>query len=68
MPCFLLSDTGQGGNAAKGKLTSSTVFAQAKVLFNLSGTMAEPVRDVAIRGLTIRDAAYTFLGTTEADR
>jgi hypothetical protein len=52
----------------KGKLTSSAVSAQAKVLFNISGTMAEPVRDVAIRGLTIRDAAYTYLGTTEADR
>jgi hypothetical protein len=55
---------------AKGKLTSLSrpVSAQAKVLFNISGTMAEPVRDVTIRGLTIRDAAYTYLGTTEADR
>ena len=53
---------------ANGKLKISTVFAQAKVLFNISGTMAEPVRDVAIRGLTIRDAAYTYLGTTDADR
>jgi hypothetical protein len=30
--------------------------------------MADPVKDVTIRGLTIRDAAYTYLGTTEADR
>ena len=38
-----------------------------KVIFNVSGTMADPVRDITIRGLVIRDAAYTFLGTTEAD-
>ena len=38
-----------------------------KVLFNVSGTQAAPVRDVTIRGLTIRDAALTFLGTTDAD-
>ena len=41
---------------------------QAKVLFNISGTMADPVKNITIRGLTIRDAAYTYLGTTEADR
>jgi hypothetical protein len=29
--------------------------------------VTQPVRDVTIRGLTIRDAAYTFLGTTQAD-
>ena len=34
-----------------------------KVMFNVTGTMADPVRDVTIRGLTISDAAYTFLGT-----
>lgn len=39
----------------------------AKVIFNISGTQEAPVRDVTIRGLTIRDAAYTFLGTTAAD-
>ena len=39
----------------------------AKVIFNVSGTMANPVKGVTIRGLTIRDAALTFLGTTDAD-
>ena len=39
----------------------------AKVIFNVSGTMADPVKGVTIRGLTIRDAALTFLGTTDAD-
>ena len=41
---------------------------RTKVLFNISGTMADPVKNVTIRGLTLRDAAYTYLGTTEADR
>ena len=39
-----------------------------KLLFNITGTMADPVKGVTIRGLTLRDAALTFLGTTEADR
>jgi hypothetical protein len=38
-----------------------------KVIFNVSGTQAAPVKDLTIRGLTIRDAALTFLGTTDAD-
>jgi hypothetical protein len=38
-----------------------------KVILNVSGTQAHPVRNVTIRGLTIRDAALTFLGTTQAD-
>ena len=38
-----------------------------KVIFNVSGTQAAPVKNVTIRGLTIRDAALTYLGTTEAD-
>ena len=29
--------------------------------------MAAPVTDVAIKGLTLRDAAFTYLGTTAAD-
>jgi hypothetical protein len=37
------------------------------VIFNVSGTQVNPVRDVTIRGLTIRDAALTYLGTTAAD-
>ena len=36
-------------------------FTQTKVLFNISGTMAKPVQHIAIRGLTIRDAAYTYV-------
>jgi hypothetical protein len=40
---------------------------RTKVIFNVTGTMAKPVRDVTIRGLVIRDAAYTYLGTTPAD-
>lgn len=39
----------------------------AKVLFNISGTQQRPVKNLTIRGLTIRDAALTYLGTTEAD-
>ena len=39
----------------------------AKVIFNVSGTQAKPVTGVTIRGLTIRDAALTYLGDTEAD-
>lgn len=41
---------------------------RTKVLFNISGSMDDPVQNVTIRGLTLRDAAYTYLGTTEADR
>ena len=32
-----------------------------KVLFNVSGTPAAPVRDLTIRGLVLRDAAPTYL-------
>jgi hypothetical protein len=39
-----------------------------KVIFNITGSMATPVKNVAIRGLTIRDAAFTYLGTDEASR
>ena len=38
-----------------------------KVLLNVSGTQAAPVTDLTVRGLTIRDAAFTFLGRTDAD-
>lgn len=37
---------------------------RAKVLFNITGTQASPVRDITISGLTIRDAAFTYLGTS----
>ena len=36
-------------------------------MFNVSGTQVNPVTGVTIRGLTIRDAALTFLGTTPAE-
>lgn len=32
-----------------------------KVLFNISGSKAEPVQNITIQGLTIRDTAYTYL-------
>lgn len=32
-----------------------------KVLFNISGTKAEPAKNITIQGLTIRDTAYTCL-------
>ena len=38
-----------------------------KVLFNISGSQRDPVKNLSIRGLVIRDAALTYLGTTEAD-
>ena len=43
------------------------VATRTKVLFNVTGTQAAPVRDVAIRGLVIRDAMLTYLGTDVAD-
>ena len=39
-----------------------------KILFDVHGSQSAPVRNLQIRGLTIRDAALTYLGTTEADR
>lgn len=41
---------------------------RAKVLLNITGTQERPVRDITITGITFRDAAMTFLGTTEADK
>ena len=32
-----------------------------KVLLNLTGTQADPITDVSVRGITIRDTAYTYL-------
>ena len=50
--------------------TGAEIFSltRTKVLFNISGTMDSPVKNVTIQGLTLRDAAFTYLGTTEADR
>eukprot|EP00666_Eupelagonemidae_sp_cell4sb_P011584 gene11584-23135_t len=43
------------------------VATSTKVLFNISGSKSNPVRGVSIRGLTLRDTAYTYLGTDVAD-
>ena len=43
------------------------VATKTKVLWNLTGSQATPVKDVTIRGLEIRDTAYTYLGTDQAD-
>ena len=43
------------------------VVARTKVLFNVTGSMDKPVRDLAIRGLELRDTALTYLGTDKAD-
>ena len=40
---------------------------RTKVLLNISGSQAAPVRNVTVQGLTLRDAALTYLGTSEAD-
>ena len=41
---------------------------RTKVLFNISGTQQNPVQNIRIQGVTIRDAAYTYMGSSEADR
>ena len=38
------------------------------MIFNITGSMATPVKNIKIQGLTIRDAAFTYLGTDEASR
>lgn len=43
------------------------VATKTKVLWNISGSQSAPVRDITIRGLEIRDTAYTYLGTDKAD-
>ena len=37
------------------------VATQQRVLFNISGMMSSPVRDVTIRGLSLRDTRFTYL-------
>ena len=44
------------------------VATKTKVLFNISGSQVAPVKDITIRGLEIRDTAYTYLGTDTADK
>ncbi len=41
------------------------VAPQAQMLFNISGSIANAVRNITIRGLLMRDTAYTSLGTTQ---
>ena len=43
------------------------VATKTKVLFNVTGSQAAPVKDLVIRGLEIRDTALTYLGTDPAD-
>ena len=43
------------------------VATKTKVLFNITGTQKNPVKNVKIRGIVLRDAAYTYLGTDVAD-
>jgi len=37
------------------------VATKAKVLFNITGTMDAPVKDITIRGVTLRDTRITYL-------
>ena len=37
------------------------VATQQRVLFRINGTMASPVRDVTIQGLSLRDTRFTYL-------
>jgi len=37
------------------------VATQTKVLFNVTGTMEAPVKNLTIRGLLIRDTALTYV-------
>jgi hypothetical protein len=39
----------------------SMLATQVKWLFNITGTMADPVTDITIRGLGLRDTAYTYM-------
>lgn len=41
--------------------TGDFVATNLKVLFNITGTKAVPAQHVAIRGVTLRDTAYTYL-------
>eukprot|EP00039_Didymoeca_costata_P026545 m.16129 g.16129 ORF g.16129 m.16129 type:complete len:957 (+) comp5588_c0_seq1:70-2940(+) len=47
--------------------TENMVATKTKVLFNITGSMTNPVKDFAIKGFEIRDTAYTYLGTDPAD-
>ena len=45
----------------------SLSLTRTKVLLNITGNATHPVRNVTVRGIIFRDAALTYLGTTEAD-
>ena len=42
---------------------ASTVFeaVTTKILYSYNGTQAKPVKDVSLKGITLRDTAYTYL-------
>ena len=58
--------TFNGTDAPTGR--EELALTHTKVIFNISGSMEAPVKNIRIRGLTIRDAAFTYLGTDEASR
>eukprot|EP00035_Acanthoeca_spectabilis_P015944 m.321033 g.321033 ORF g.321033 m.321033 type:complete len:348 (+) comp16454_c0_seq39:3376-4419(+) len=43
------------------------VATSTKVLFNVSGSQLNPIVNFTLRGIEIRDTAYTYLGTDPAD-
>jgi hypothetical protein len=57
---YFFNDTAPTGN-------EDFVATKTKVLFNVTGSQAAPIADLTIRGLEIRDTAYTYLGTDPAD-
>jgi len=42
-------------------MSADLVATQTRVLFNLTGTMSNPVKDITIRGVTMRDTRITYL-------
>jgi hypothetical protein len=50
------TDTPPNGSPPNG----SFVATQHRVLFNLSGTQAAPIHDVTIKGLVLRDTAFSY--------
>jgi hypothetical protein len=56
-------------NNATGMPPASLEFeaVTTKVLLNFSGTQAEPITNVSVRGMTLRDTAYTYLDPHGAD-
>ena len=48
-------------NATTGLPTGEFVSTGAKVLINVTGTQRQPVRNLSIAGLTLRDASFTYM-------